>query len=181
MRVLWQLLYTFSKIGAFTFGGGYAMIPAIRRETVENRKWIDEEGIADCIAICQSLPGAFAVNVAIFIGKRVKGIPGALVACFGIVFPSFLAITIIVLFLNQFEQNVYVIGALEGMKASSVALILVTVYQLSRSILKNVTGYIIAILSFILIVFFDVSAIFAIILGGLIGFFEYKIRREKKQ
>ncbi|NLP29550.1 MAG: chromate transporter [Clostridiales bacterium] len=180
MRVLWQLLFTFSKIGAFTFGGGYAMIPAIRRETVENRNWIDEEGIADCIAICQSLPGAFAVNVAIFIGKRVKGIAGALFACFGIVFPSFLAITIIVIFLNQFEENVYIIGALEGMKAASVALILVTVYQLSRNILKNVTGFIIAVLSFVLIVFLDVSAIFAIILGGLIGFIEYKIRKGKK-
>ncbi len=156
------------------------MIPAIRRETVENRNWIDEEGIADCIAICQSLPGAFAVNVAIFIGKRVKGIAGALFACFGIVFPSFLAITIIVIFLNQFEENVYIIGALEGMKAASVALILVTVYQLSRNILKNVTGFIIAVLSFVLIVFLDVSAIFAIILGGLIGFIEYKIRKGKK-
>ena len=92
MKELWQLFITFLKIGTATFGGGYAMIPAIRRETVTKRHWVDEEEIADCIAISQSLPGAFAVNVAIFIGKKVKGIVGAAVACFALVFPAYFAI-----------------------------------------------------------------------------------------
>lgn len=181
MKVIWQLLYTFTKIGMFTFGGGYAMIPAIRRETVQTRQWIDEEGISDCIAICQSLPGAFAVNVSIFIGMRVRGIPGAIVACFGMVFPAFLSIIIILIFLNQIEHNVYVIGALEGIKAASAGLILVTVFQLGRSILRNVMGYIIAIVSFTLIVIFNINAMWAIIIGGLVGFVEYIIRKRKEK
>lgn len=179
MKEIWQLLITFFKIGMFTFGGGYAMIPAIRRETVETRGWIDEDGITDCIAICQSLPGAFAINTSIFIGNRVKGIPGAIVASFGMIFPAFLSILIILIFLGQIEDNVYVTGALEGIKAASVALILVTVLQLGRKILKTKLGFFIAIVSFALIVLLEVNAIWAIVMGGVLGYFEYRYRKSK--
>ena len=180
MKELWQLFITFLKIGTLTFGGGYAMIPAIRRETVAKRGWTDEEGITDCIAVSQSLPGAFAVNVAIFIGKQVKGIPGAAVACFSLVFPAYLTIIVILMFLGQIEDNVYIIGAFEGIKAASVALILVTCVQLARSILKTKTAWAIAALSFIGIAVLSVNAIYAILAGGLIGYIRYRYRKYRQ-
>ncbi|MGI6733802.1 MAG: chromate transporter [Anaerovoracaceae bacterium] len=180
MKELWQLFITFLKIGTATFGGGYAMIPAIRRETVEKRHWIDEDGIADCIAISQSLPGAFAVNVSIFIGKKVKGTPGAAVACFGIVFPAYLAILIILMFLGTVEGNIYIDGAFKGITAASVALILVTTVQLGRSILKSGTAWVVATLSFAAIVLLSANAIYAILAGGIIGYLQYRYRKHKE-
>lgn len=156
------------------------MIPAIRRETVTKRGWTDEEGIADCIAISQSLPGAFAVNVSIFIGKEIKGTIGAVVSCFGLVFPAFLTILIILMFLGTVEDNVYVIGAFEGIKAASVALISVTMVQLGRNILKTKVAWIIAAISLAAIVLFSVNAIYAILAGGAIGYFQYRYRKYKE-
>ena len=183
MKNLLKLLITFLKIGTFTFGGGYAMIPAIRRETVDARHWVTEQEIADYIAICQSLPGAFAVNVAVAIGKKVKGVPGALIAVFGLIFPAFLSILIILLFLGRIEDNPYVQGAFRGIMAASVALILVTAYQLARSILKRFISYAVAAMAFILIILLDVNAIWAILIGGLTGFLEYlwRIRTVSKK
>jgi chromate transporter len=180
MKELWQLFITFLKIGMVTFGGGYAMIPAIRRETVTKRNWIDEEGIADCIAISQSLPGAFAVNVAIFIGKKVKGTMGAAVACFGLVFPAYLAILVILMFLGTVEDNVYIDGAFKGITAASVALILVTAVQLGKGILKTKTAWVIAVISFIAIVLLAANAIYAILAGGIIGYLQYRYRKYKE-
>ncbi len=181
MKDLWRLFVTFLKIGTFTFGGGYAMIPAIRREIAGKRGWTDEAGITDCIAVSQSLPGTFAVNVAIFIGKQVKGIPGAVVACFSIVFPAYLTILVILMFLGTVEDNVYVIGAFEGITAASVALILVTSVQLGRSILKTKVAWGIAGLSFVAIVLFSVNAIYAIFTAGVIGFFQYRYGKYKEE
>lgn len=180
MKDLARLFITFLKIGTFSFGGGYAMIPAIRRETVDKRGWIDEEGIADCVAISQSIPGAFAVNVSIFIGKRIKGSMGALVACLGLVVPAYLSILIVLLFLGRVEDNPYVNGAFEGIKAASVALILVTSVQLGKNILKSPIPWVIAILSLGAIVLFSINAVYAILGGGLIGYFRYLYNKKKK-
>jgi chromate transporter len=180
MRDIFQLFITFLKIGTFTFGGGYAMIPAIRRETVAKRGWIDEEGIADCLAISQSLPGAFAVNVSIFIGKKIKGTLGALTACLGLVLPAYLVILLILIFLGTIDDNVYVIGAFEGIKAASVALILLTTIQLGKSILKSKVSYVVAIFSFAVIVVFSFNAVYTIIAGGFIGLIQYKCHKDKE-
>lgn len=179
MKDILKLLLTFLKIGAFVFGGGYAMIPAIRRETVEHRNWVNEEELADCIAISQSLPGAFAINAAIFIGKKVKGLPGALVACFGMVLPAFLTILLILQFLGQVEDNPYVIGAIDGIMAVSIALILVTTFELGRTVLKTKASYLIAVGSILLIVVFDVSAVLAILLGAMLGYFIHLFQKRK--
>jgi chromate transporter len=175
-----NLLLTFLKIGGFVLGGGYAMIPAIRRETVQRRHWLGEEELADCIAICQSLPGAFAINTAIFIGRKVKGFPGALVACFAMVFPAFLAILLILQFLGQVEENPYVIGAIEGIMAASIALILVTTYEMGKTALKTKTSYLIAAGSLLLIVAFDVSAVLVILLGALLGYLVHLYHTRKR-
>lgn len=157
------------------------MIPAIRRETVEKRGWIGEEDITDCMAISQSIPGAFAVNVSIFIGKRVKGSLGAIAACLGLVLPAYLSILAILLFLGKVEDNPYVNGAFEGIKAASVALILVTSIQLGANILKSTMPWIIAIISLVAIVIFSINAVYAILVGGLIGYLHYRLDKKNKK
>lgn len=152
------------------------MIPAIRREVTDVHRWIDESELTDCIAVSQSLPGAFAVNASIYIGKRVKGVAGAFAACFGLVLPAFLSIILILIFLWKVEDNVHVIGAFEGIKAASVALILVTAYQIGRPAFAKRAGIIVGISAFILIVILKVNAIFAIVLGGLAGYIEFIIK-----
>ncbi len=180
MKDIWKLFYTFFKIGSFTFGGGYAMIPAIRRETVHKRAWIDEEGLADCMAVSQSLPGAFAVNVSIFIGKRVKGLAGALSASLGLILPAYLSILLILIVLGSIEgTNPYIYGAFEGIKAASVALILATTIQIAANVMKTVYAKIAALLSFVAIVFFSLNAMYAILAGGLAGYLIYKLEARK--
>ena len=181
MKDLGRLFFTFLKIGTFIFGGGYAMIPAIRREAVEVRGWISEEEISDCIAICQALPGAFAVNAALYMGGRVKGTLGALAALLGIALPAFLSIILVLLFLGQIQDNVYVHGALEGIKAASVALIFMTVLQMGQSLLAGKGNLIIAVLSFLMIVVLHLSAIWAVIMGGVLGYFALRWRRRRRK
>jgi chromate transporter len=157
------------------------MIPAIRRETVVTRGWVTEAEIADSIAICQTLPGAFAVNIGILIGNKIKGVAGSLAACLGVVLPAFVSILLVLLVLGRIENNVYVLGALEGIKAASVGLILVTMYQMGRGILKNKIGILIAIASFLMIVFLNINAVIAIFFGGVIGYSELMWTRKKKE
>ena len=158
------------------------MIPAIRRETVQKRGWIDEEGITDCLAVSQSLPGAFAVNVSIFIGKRVKGLAGAIMASLGLVLPAYLSILLILIILGTIEgTNPYVNGAFEGIKAASVALILATTIQIGMSLMKSCYAKMAAALSFVAIVFLSINAVYAIIAGGLAGFFIYKIKERRAE
>ena len=104
MKKLWTLFLTFLKIGTVTFGGGYAMIPAVRYETVKVRGWMNEEEITDCIAICQSLPGALIMNIAIFVGKKIKGTSGALAAALGMVLPAFASIILIIILLGRIPR-----------------------------------------------------------------------------
>lgn len=177
MNELRELFLVFLKIGLFTFGGGPAMVPSIKREAVENHKWLSEEEMVDCLAICQSLPGMFAVNSCIYIGNKVKGVPGALAAAFAMTFPAFAAIVVILLFLGRIENNPYVLGAFEGIKAASVALISVTVINMGRGILKSRFAWAVAAAAFLLIVFFGINAIWAIFLGAAAGYVSYVIGR----
>ena len=104
-RVLLQLFLVFFKIGAFTFGGGYAMLPLIQREVTEKQKWLSEEEILDIFAISQSIPGVISINSAIFIGRRVAGVGGAIFSALGIILPSFVIILVIATVLVSFRQN----------------------------------------------------------------------------
>lgn len=179
MKLLWDLFFSFLKIGAFTFGGGLAMLPIIRSVAVEKKAWLNDEEIVDCYAICQSLPGVLAINSAIYIGNKKKGLAGAIAAGIGVILPSFCAILIILLFLGQVEDNPYVVGAFEGIKAASVALISVAAYAMGKKVLKSKLDIAIAIVSFLLIVAAGISAIWAILLGGAAGYLSYVIGRRK--
>lgn len=184
MKKLWELFLTFLKIGTVTFGGGYAMIPSLRYETVAKHGWFTEEEMTDCIAICQSLPGALIINASIWVGKRVHGNTGAFAAVLGMVLPAFFSILLILVFLMRFQGNVYVTGALEGIKVVSVALILVTALQLARSMVKNVFGVVVALTAFLLIVFLEMNAVWAIAGSAAAGFlvsrFQTRGKRDKK-
>ena len=118
-----QLFGTFSKIGAFTFGGGYAMIPLIQREVTERRRWLEDRDILDIVAIAESTPGPIAINTATFVGYQVCGTPGAFCATLGVVLPSFLIILLIARVFTRFAKSAPVQGVLNGLRPMVVGLI----------------------------------------------------------
>ena len=105
MRFYLQLFWVFFKIGAFTFGGGYAMIPLIQREVVNKRKWLEEGEFMDMLAIAQSVPGPISLNTAVFVGNKLKKKRGSLVTSLGIILPSFIVILLIALVFTEFKEN----------------------------------------------------------------------------
>ncbi|MBR5682120.1 MAG: chromate transporter [Ruminococcus sp.] len=164
-----DLFLTFMKIGAFTFGGGYAMIPLIQREVCTNKKWLDEKEISDIVAISESTPGPIAINAATFVGYRTNGFIGACFATLGVVLPSFIIISIISFILNEFKSFKAVQYAFMGIRAAVLALILKALWMMFKSAKKNVISYVIMGAAFILTAFLKIDAVFVIIGCGLFG------------
>ena len=129
----WTLFITFVRIGAFTIGGGYAMLPLIQREVVD-RGWMSKEEFIDLFAVTQSLPGVFAVNISIFVGYKLKKLTGSVICALGTILPSFLIILAIALFFTQFRENEWVEKAFKGLRPAVVALIAVPVITTARSL-----------------------------------------------
>lgn len=163
------LFLTFLKIGAFTFGGGYAMIPLIQRETVEKRNWITNEDVLDIVAVAESTPGPIAVNSATFVGYRIGGFWGALCATLGVVLPSFLIISVVALFLKQFEELKLVQYAFVGVRAGVLALVLHALYTLFRQCPKNIFGYVIMALAFLIAGFTQINVLWVIAAAAAAG------------
>ena len=132
-----SLFTTFFKIGMFTLGGGYAMIPIIEAEVVDKYKWVQREEFLDLIAIAQSCPGVFAINISIFIGYKMKGVPGAIVTALGTALPSFVIILLIAMFFHRFQDNPIVAAIFRGIRPAVVALIAVPTFNLAKS--ANIT------------------------------------------
>ena len=128
-----DLFLTFARIGVCTFGGGYAMLPILQRELVENKGWATEEELSDYYAVGQCTPGIIAVNTATFVGNSQAGVPGGIVATLGLVFPSIVIILVIAAFLSNFMHIQWVIHAFNGVRAGVVALILSSVIKLIHS------------------------------------------------
>lgn len=179
MKELFDLFWTFCKIGALTFGGGYAMLPLIQREIVENKKWSTEREILDYYAVGQCTPGVIAVNTATFIGFKLKGIIGGIVATLGVVFPSLIIILIIASFLQSFADLSIVQSAFAGIRVAVVALIITTVIKLLKSSIKDYLGVIIAIIAFIISAFIGLSPVYVVIVAGLTGFISKSIGGKK--
>lgn len=179
MKELFDLFWTFCKIGALTFGGGYAMLPIIQREIVENKKWSTEKEILDYYAVGQCTPGVIAVNTATFIGYKLRGITGGIIATIGVVFPSLIIILTIASFLQNFADMAIVQSAFAGIRVAVVALIITTVIKLLKSSIKDYLGIIIAILAFIISAFLGLSPVYVVIAAGLTGFIFKYIRGEK--
>ena len=158
-KTLWQVFATFFKIGAFTFGGGYAMIPLIQRETVENHKWVTEEDILEIIAIAESTPGPIAINSATFVGYRTCGALGSAAATLGVVLPSFVIIFAISFVLRQFQELKAVQYAFQGIRAGVMALLCKALWGMYKKNKKNLASYIVMAGSFLLTAILDVSVL----------------------
>ena len=124
---------TFFKIGVFTLGGGYAMIPIIESEVVERKKWLTKEDFVDTVAIAQTCPGVFAINLSVFIGYKMRRLRGAIFTALGTALPSFLIILIIAMFFHQFEDNKVVAAIFRGIRPAVVALIAVPTFKMAKT------------------------------------------------
>ena len=132
-NIYWQMFMSFVRIGSFTIGGGYAMIPLIQKEVVENKKWMDAREFVDMLALAQSAPGVIAINTAIFIGFKMKGIKGSLVTTLGSALPSFVIILLIAVVFTNFRDNSVVERIFKGIRPAVVALIAAPLYKMAKS------------------------------------------------
>ena len=162
MKELISLFWTFAKIGAFTFGGGYAMLPMIQREIVDNHKWATEEEIMDYYAVSQCTPGVIAVNTATFVGYKQRGVLGAVASTLGVVTPSIIIITIIAAFIRNFLEYEIVGNALAGINVAVAVLVLTAVMGLWKKSVKNIFGVVLFLAAFIFSVFTEYSPIFVV-------------------
>ena len=165
-RIL-QLFMTFMKIGGFTFGGGYAMIPLIQKETV--KKWITDDDILEIIAIAESTPGPIAINSATFVGYRTAGVLGSMAATLGVVLPSFVIITLISFVLTQFQELRAVQYAFFGIRAGVLALIVKAFWSMYKKCPKGMVSYIVWVFAFILSAFTDINVMVIIVCSALFG------------
>ena len=179
MNPYWQLFKIFFKIGAFTIGGGYAMVPIIENEIVTKRDWISQEDFVDLLAIAQSAPGVLAVNISIFIGYKLKGVKGCLVTTLGSVLPSFLIILMIAMFFHSFKDNSYVEKMFKGIRPAVVALIAAPTFSMAKSAKISKYNVWIPIFSALLIWLLGVSPIWIIIAAGVLGFTWGKLNNKK--
>ena len=163
------LFLTFFKIGAFTFGGGYAMLPLIQREIVEKRKWITNDDILEVVAIAESTPGPIAVNSATFVGYRTGDFSGALLATLGVVLPSFAVILAISFVLREFESLKAVQYAFSGIRAGVLALVLKALWSMYRQSPKNAVSYALMAIAFVLVAFLGADVLPVIIGCAAVG------------
>ena len=169
MKEFLDLFLTFARIGGFTFGGGYAMLPILQRDVVEKKKWATEEELMDYYAIGQCTPGIIAVNVATFIGYRKKGIAGAAVATFGMVMPSILIIMVIAAAIKNFSDIERVQHALAGITVCVCVLVLDTVIKLAKKSLKDIWAWMLALAVFLAALITNVPAALLVVSAGIAG------------
>lgn len=169
MRFLFELYGTFFKIGILTFGGGLTMLPMLKYEIAEKKKWTTEDELLDCYAIGQCTPGIIAVNTATYVGYKKAGVSGGIWATLGMISPSLVIITIVAAFMKQFMDNVWLQHALMGIRGVVCALMLNTVLILARKSLVSPSCYIICIAAFIPAMFTKFPTVCIILLAALSG------------
>lgn len=174
------MFWAFFKIGAFTLGGGFAMIPLMKVEMVDKQKWIKEEEFLDIIAVTQSAPGAVAINTSIYVGYKLSGLLGSVVATLGTVLPSFLIILLVVFFYADMKSNTYVKKAFQGIYPAIVVLILTAALNLWKAAFKNKMGIAVAILALVALIVFDIHPILVILASGILGIFLKKGARAQE-
>ena len=173
------LFVTFLKIGAFTFGGGYAMIPVIEKEICDKRKWLKGEEILDIFAIAESTPGPIAINSATFVGYKVAGFLGAFCATFGVVLPSFAIISLISLVLKEFSEYRAVKYAFMGIRAGVLALLIKALVSMYKKCPKSLFGYILMGAALVISAFTEINVIFIIIACALAGLIYSMVMRKR--
>ena len=181
IKELLKLYWAFFRIGAFTFGGGYAMLPMLEKEVVEKHKWAKMEDLMDYFAISQCTPGVIAVNTATFVGHKEKGIVGSIVATLGVISPSIVIISVIALFLDMVSENPIVKHAFAGIGVAVCAILIQAVIKMGKAGLVDKLTWIIGILAFILSFRFDIPTIPIIVAAGIFGVIYKKISRKKEK
>ena len=166
---LWRIFAVFAKVGAFTIGGGYAMIPVIQDE-MSRRGWISEEELPDIVALSQSAPGVMAVNISIFAGYRLRGIRGSIAATLGSITPSFLIILAIAMAFTAFRDNPWVERAFMGIRPAVIALIAVPMVRMAKKSCKAWWAWLVAIAALVLVAFLNFSPIYILLVVMIIGF-----------
>lgn len=167
--MLIDLFFTFFKIGAFTFGGGYAMLPIIQKEIVENKGLISEEEFMDAIALAQASPGPVAVNTSVYVGYRIMGFKGALSATLGAVLPSFIIILLVAAYFIKFRDNAIVERVFLGIRPAIVALILAAVYKMWLNTKRTYLKLFVAIATAFIIIFLGISPIWIVIASAIVS------------
>ena len=181
-RLAMDLFLTFGKIGTFTFGGGYAMIPLIQREVVETKQWVTNDDVLEILAIAESTPGPIAINAATFVGYRVAGTFGAFCAPMGVVLPSFFIIYALSFVIREFQELKAVQYAFFGIRAAVLALVIKALLSMYKQCKKNAVSYILMAAAFIAVAFLKFSIFPVIICCALIGLLSstYHVRRAKQ-
>lgn len=184
MKKLLELFFSFAKIGLFTFGGGYAMLPLIERTCVDNRKWISKEDMLNITVLAESTPGPVAINCATFVGNRQKGLWGAVAATLGMVTPSFIIIYIISVFLENLMQIKWVTGAFQGIKIAVGILIIDSAIKLFSKLEKKALTYIFAALSFAAMLMLNIFAVrltsvVLLVAAGIIAYAVFLIKNRR--
>jgi chromate transporter len=164
-----RLFWSFLSIGAFTFGGGYAMLPLIRKSLVAKSKWLRDEEFVDAIAIAQSSPGPIAVNIAVITGYKLSGLQGTLAAVLGATLPSFFILLIVATFFLGIQENRFVRAALTGMRPAIVALMASAVYDVGKNTIKNWRGALLSIAALVLLIPVQLHPVFVIIAAAITG------------
>ncbi len=180
MTKLHELFWTFFKIGAFTIGGGYAMIPLMEQEIVDKRKWLNKEEFMDTMSLAQSMPGVFAVNMATNVGYRTRGFVGAFTAIMGNVLMPILLILVLAIFFRQFSDNPVVESIFKGIRPAVVALIAAPVFNMAKTAKISWSNFWIPVAATLLICLLGVSPVIIILVAGLGGFIYGKIKGRKE-
>lgn len=178
--MLFSFFVTCNKIGAFTLGGGYAMIPIMEREFVDHHKWMDKQEFMDIMVVAQATPGIFAIDMASHIGYKLRGIWGGIVGAIGIALPSIIAIIIIAMFFRQFKDNYWVEKFFAGIRPAVVALIAAPCFKMAKTAKINRYNAWIPVASCALIYLLGISPIYIIIAAGVLGWLYGKMRKIKK-
>lgn len=178
LKNIFELFFVFFKIGAFTFGGGLAMLPILKRELVDTKKWLTEEEIVDYFAIGQCTPGIIAVNVATFSGYKHEGVLGSIAATLGIITPSIIIILFISAFISGFSDIVIVKKILKGINIAAAVLLTKAVFDFGKKTISDIFTFFIAVISFCAMYFFNITGIWIVLFSACIGWivktvFEY--------
>ncbi len=172
---LWSILLTFLKVGTFTFGGGYAILPVVQREVVEERRWISQAVFSDILIITQGMPGQLALNSAIQIGVRLRGTAGGIVAAFGVTAPSVVILLVIAAYLYPLiRDNTYVQAVFYGIRPAIVALIATAAIKIGGNILHGWKGIILCAILLIAAIITRLHPIIILVVGGLAGLVIFK-------
>ena len=178
MKELFQLFFSFARIGGFTFGGGYAMLPMLQKEIVEKFGWVTEDELMDYYAIGQCTPGIIAVNTATFVGYKLKKIPGAIAATLGVITPSIIIITLIAAFLQNFAEFAVVRHAFNGIRAAVCVLVFNAVMKLAKKSVVDKVTLVICIAVLAVSLFTDISPAIMVVLAGGAGYLAKRLQRQ---